>query len=82
MSGQIEAAKTGAVSIVNTIKTQSNENYRLGIVIADETNSKSYSGYENAPAYISLNPSQKIVNTGLNSNFQWITAMEVMPSAK
>lgn len=81
MSGQIDAAKTGAVSIVNTIKTQSNENYRLGIVIADETKSKNYSGYENAPAYISLNPSQKIVNTGLNSNFQWITAMEVMPSA-
>jgi VCBS repeat-containing protein len=81
MAGQIEAAKSGAVSIVNTIKTQSNENYRLGIVIADETNSKTSSGYHNAPAYIGLNPSQKLVNTGLNSSFQWITAMEVMPAS-
>lgn len=78
MSGQIEAAKTGAVSIVDTIEQQSNNNYRLGIVIADETGSRTSSGYQNAPAYISLNPAQKIVNEGANSSFQWITAMEVM----
>ncbi|WP_435523285.1 hypothetical protein [Chryseobacterium indoltheticum] len=36
--------------------------------------------YHTAPAYTSLNASQKFVNTGLNSRFQWITAMEVMPA--
>jgi len=79
MGGQIEAAKTGAVSIINTIESQSDRNaYRLGIVLADEYNSKTVSNYHTAPAYTSLNPAQKFVNTGLNSSFQWITAMEIM----
>ena len=79
MGGQIEAAKSGAVSIVDTIEKQSGSNaYRLGIVLADEYRSKTVSNYHTAPAYTSLNPSQKFVNTGLNSSFQWITAMEMM----
>lgn len=80
MGGQIEAAKSGATSIVETIQRESSNNYRLGIVLADEYTSRTVSSYHTAPAYTSLNASQKFVNTGLNSRFQWITAMEVMPA--
>ncbi|SDI23390.1 hypothetical protein SAMN05421846_105132 [Chryseobacterium taeanense] len=79
MGSQIEAAKTGASNIVSTIQEQSGENaYRLGIVLADEYGSGTVSNYHTAAAYTSLPPSRKFVNTGLNSKYQWITAMEVM----
>jgi hypothetical protein len=79
MGGQIEAAKTGASSIITTIQNQSSPNaYRLGIVLADETDSRTNSGYSSAAAYTSLPASQRFVNTGIGSKFQWITAMEVM----
>ncbi|MFY7816311.1 MAG: Ig-like domain-containing protein, partial [Chryseobacterium taeanense] len=79
MGSQIEAAKTGASNIVSTIQAQSGENaYRLGIVLADEYGSGTVSNYHTAAAYTSLPASRKFVNTGLNSKYQWITAMEVM----
>ncbi|UPQ76978.1 Ig-like domain-containing protein [Chryseobacterium nepalense] len=79
MGGQIEAAKTGAGSIITTIQNQSSPNpYRLGIVLADETNSRTNSGYSSAAAYTSLPAAQRFVNTGIGSKYQWITAMEVM----
>ena len=81
MGGQIEAAKSGAAGIISTIDRESSNNYRLGIVLADEYTSKTVSSYHTAPAYTSLNASQKFVNTGVGSRFQWITAMEVMPAA-
>ncbi|MEC3874303.1 Ig-like domain-containing protein [Chryseobacterium salviniae] len=79
MGGQIEAAKTGASSIITTIQNQSSPNaYRLGIVLADETDSRTNSSYSSAAAYTSLPVSQRFVNPGIGSKFQWITAMEVM----
>lgn len=79
MGGQIEAAKTGAGSIITTIQNQSSPNpYRLGIVLADETDSRTNSSYSSAAAYTSLPAAQRFVNTGVGSKFQWITAMEVM----
>ncbi|MGO4710544.1 Ig-like domain-containing protein [Chryseobacterium sp. 2TAF14] len=79
MGGQIEAAKSGAESIITTIKAESGSNaYRLGIVLADENNSGTVSRYHTAPAYTSLPSSRKYINDGVGSSFQWITAMEVM----
>lgn len=79
MGTQIEAAKTGASNIVSTIRSQSGSNaYRLGIVLADEYGSGTVSSYHTATAYTSLDPSRRFINTGLNSKYQWITAMEVM----
>lgn len=78
MSTQIEAAKAGVSSIINTIKGQSGTKpYRLGIVLADEYGSGTQSNYHTAPAYTSLNPAQKLVNSN-GSRFQWITAMQLM----
>jgi len=79
MGGQIGAAKAGANSIISTIAAQSGSKaYRLGLVLADEYNSGTASTYHTAPAYTSLPASQKFINAGVGSKFQWITAMEVM----
>jgi hypothetical protein len=79
MSSQIGAAKAGANSIISTIATQSGSKaYRLGLVLADEYGSGTTSTYHTAPAYTSLPASQKFINAGVGSRFQWITAMEVM----
>jgi hypothetical protein len=79
MGGQIGAAKTGAGSIISTIADQSRPNpYRLGIVLADEYTSGTVSTYNTAPSYTSLPVAQRLINTGANSRFQWITAMEMM----
>ncbi|WP_426474639.1 Ig-like domain-containing protein [Chryseobacterium balustinum] len=79
MSSQIGAAKAGANSIISTIATQSGSKaYRLGLVLADEYGSGTASTYHTAPSYTSLPASQKFINAGVGSRFQWITAMEVM----
>jgi hypothetical protein len=79
MGGQIEAAKTGASSIVSTIEAQSGSNaYRLGIVLADEYGSGTVSNYHTAPAYTMLPVAQRFINTGIGSKYQWLTTMELM----
>lgn len=77
MSAAINAIKAAIASIVSTIVTESANNYRLSLVLFDEYNSGTTSNYSSKTAYTSLPSSQKYVNTGLNSKFQWITAMEV-----
>jgi hypothetical protein len=79
MSDQIESAKAGAASIISTIDAQSGANdYRLGLVIADEYASATTSRYNSALAYTSLPLAQRIINTGAGGKYQWLTAMEVM----
>jgi hypothetical protein len=80
MGGAIDDIKTSISSIVNTIQTESNNNYRLGLVLFDEYASGTVSSYSNKTAYTSLPSAQRYINTGLNSKFQWITAMEMMQS--
>lgn len=77
MGSAINAIKAAIASIVSTIVTESASNYRLGLVLFDEYTSGTDSNYEDKAAYITLPSSQKYVNTGLNSRFQWITAMEI-----
>ena len=78
MGGTINTAKTGIVDIIDTIKTQTAGNYyRLSLVLADEMQSGTVSNYSTSTDYTSLPLSQRIVNTGLNGRYQWITAMEM-----
>lgn len=78
MKDAINAIKAAIASIVDTIVTESGDNYRLGLVLFDETTSETVSNYSTGSAYIALPAEQKYVNTGLNSRYQWITAMETL----
>lgn len=78
MGGAITNIKTQVSSIVNSIVTESNNDYRLGLVTFDEQSSGTTSNYSSRPEYISLPTAQKFVNTGIGSRFQWITAFETM----
>jgi len=78
MGGAINGVKTAIASIANTIVTESNNNYRLGLVIFDETTSQTLSNYSSKVDYTSLPSSQRYINVGINSKYQWITAVEMM----
>jgi len=78
MSDAIEGIKTSVASIINKIIVESNNNYRLGLVIFDEYTSGTVSDYSSNVNYTSLPPIQRKINTGLNGTYQWITAMQMM----
>lgn len=78
MGGAIDGVKTSISSIVNTIQTESNNNYRLGLVLFDEYTSGTVSNYSDKTAYTSLPSAQRYINTGVGGKYQWITAMEMM----
>ena len=78
MGTAINNIKTSITNIVNTIITESNNDYRLGLVLFDETRTPTSSNYSNVSSYTSLPNEQKYINTGLFSRYQWITAMEMM----
>lgn len=80
MGGAIDGVKTSIANIASTIVTESNSNYRLGLVIFDEYTSGTNSNYDDKTDYTSLPSSQRYINTGLNSTYQWITAVEMMSS--
>ena len=65
MGGAIDAIKTDVTNIVNTIITESNTDYRLGLVIFDAYRSTQgpvgYTDYSTKTAYTSLPASQKII---------------------
>lgn len=82
MGGAINNIKSEITAIKNTIITESNNNYRLGLVIFDEDNSTTPI-YGNLTAYTSLPSAQKIVESGTSlangsTVYQYITAMELM----
>jgi hypothetical protein len=78
MGTAIDGVKTSIASIASTIKTESNNNYRLGLVIFDEYTSQTVSNYSSKTAYTSLPSSQKYVNVGVGGKYQWITSVEMM----
>lgn len=80
MTTAISAIKSAIASIVSTIVAESANNYRLGLVLFDETTSGTVSRYSTGSAYVALPSSQKYINTGLNNRYQWITAMETFSS--
>ncbi|MDA8988700.1 VWA domain-containing protein [bacterium] len=70
MSGAISGVKTGIANLVNTIDTESNSNYRLGLVLFDGGACR----YNTSNFYTSLPANQKI-NDGC---FKIITCVEKM----
>ena len=78
MGGAIDGVKTSIANIASTIVTESNNNYRLGLVIFDEYISATNSTYDDKIAYTSLPSNQRHINTGVSPYYQWITAVEVM----
>ena len=78
MGEAIDNLKTSISSIVSTIVTESNNNYRLGLVLFDEFTSQTLSPYSAKVDYTSLPSSQRYINTGLGGRYQWITAVEMM----
>jgi hypothetical protein len=77
MGGAIDGVKSSIASIASTIQTESNNNYRLGLMIYDEYPSSSQPTYLNQSGYSTLPSNQKFVNNGVNVN-QWITTVERM----
>ena len=74
MSNAISGVKQGINDIVTEIQSQSNGNYRLGLVLFDGTNAQLQNGYVGqSDFYADLDPTQKI-NTGNNV----ITCVEKM----
>jgi hypothetical protein len=82
MGSAINNIKSEITAIKDTIIAESNNNYRLGLVIFDEDNSTTPI-YGNLTAYTSLPSAQKIVESGTSlangsTVYQYITAMELM----
>ena len=78
MGEVIDDIKLSIASIANTIQTESNNNYRLGLVTFDEYQSGTVSQYSSNSNYTTLPSSQRFINTGLFNKYQWITAWEKM----
>jgi hypothetical protein len=79
MGSAINGVKSSIASIASTIQTESNNNYRLGLVIFDEYGASSNPNYNNDSGYSSLPSGQKYININSVANRkQVITAMEKM----
>jgi len=79
MGGEIDAIKTGIAPIISTIDTASgSNNYRLGLVTADENvNPFTTPNYNTSTDYLALPATQRIINTGSSNHYQFITAWEM-----
>lgn len=82
MGNVIDNIKSEITSIKNTIITESNNNYRLGLVLFDETQS-TITNYSDKVAYTSLPAGQKIIEQGQycvnnTDRYQHIISMELM----
>ena len=77
MGGAINNVKSSIASIASTIQTESNNNYRLGLMIYDEYDGSNQPPYFNQSGYSTLPPNQKFVNNGAGYG-QWITTLERM----
>ena len=80
MTGAIGGVKSGIANIINTIDTQSNGNYRIGIVIYDEYGGASPTyNYASSVYYQNIPASQKDFNYDTPSNrHQVFTCVEKM----
>lgn len=76
MGGAIESIKAQVSTIVQTIATQSNGNYRLSLSIFDEMPTKQATTYANSAPYLALPAAQKIINTSNALFSQHLTMLE------
>jgi hypothetical protein len=78
MSEVITEIKTGIPSTISVIQSASGSNdYRLGLVLADEGNDNTPT-YATSTDYLALPSNQRVINTGVGSKWQYITAVEKM----
>lgn len=76
MGTVINTIKAGIASIITTIDSESGSNdYRLGLVLADE-NTTSSPTYATSTDYLALPATQRVINTG-STGYQFITAVEM-----
>lgn len=76
MGNQVDAIKAGITTVISTIINESSPNdYRLGLVLADE-GPTSTPNYATSVEYVALPASQKVINTG-STSWQYITAVEM-----
>jgi hypothetical protein len=78
MGGVVDTIKTGIPSTITTIQTAAGtSDYRLGLVLVDEGNAAGPT-YATSVDYLALPTSQRVINTGIGGDFQFITAVEMM----
>ena len=76
MGTEIESIKAGITTVISSIISESSPNdYRLGLVLADE-GSTSTPNYNTSVEYLALPASQRVINTG-STTWQFITAVEM-----
>ena len=75
MGGAIENVKTGIANILSTIDAESSGNFRIGLVVFDETNTGSSPQYASKTAYTSLPESQKIIISSNANKRQYLTCV-------
>tara|TARA_R110000868_G_scaffold86914_1_gene243444 strand:+ start:1431 stop:3629 length:2199 start_codon:yes stop_codon:yes gene_type:complete len=76
MGTVINTIKTGIANIITTIDSESGSNdYRLGLVLADEDTTSSPT-YVTSTDYLALPATQRVINTG-STGYQFITAVEM-----
>ena len=76
MGTVINTIKTGIANIITTIDSESGSNdYRLGLVLADEDTTSSPT-YATSIDYLALPATQRVINTG-STGYQFITAVEM-----
>ena len=80
MANEIDDVKTGVAGLVNTIDTQSNGDYRLGLVIHDEGQNNNSPAYGPSTFYQNLPAAQKINTSSPDQSgyFMFFTAVEKM----
>lgn len=80
MSNAISGVKTGINNIVTEIQSESNGDYRLGLVLFDGSSNSSPANYQGSDYYQDLPDDQKIVaqNTGNSGGYNYITCVEKM----
>lgn len=87
MGAEIDDVKADVATIVNTIITESNGDYRLGLTLFDEYEGGGTAPYNGQDPYTTLPASQKIITPTTtipgtaDSVFQVLTTMEVMSTA-
>ena len=76
MGTEINAIKSGIATVITSVTSQVGSNvYRLGLVTADEATSAT-PNYNTSSDYVALPAAQRIINTGQNAHWQFITAWE------
>lgn len=73
MGSTINTVKNNILTILNTIETESNNDFRISIVLFDECINTSTPSYDSVATYTTLPSSQKLVKSGTGNTNIYIT---------